>query len=44
MAVTSEEDDVEDIYEISERTLMGEELDALKEDINEIVRNATTLR
>ena len=44
VAVTSEEDDVEDIYEISERTLMGEELDALKEDINEIVRNATTLR
>ena len=32
------------ISEISERTLMGEELDALKEDINEIVRNATTLR
>ena len=44
VAVTSEEDDVEDIYEISERTLMGEELDALKEDVNEIVRNATTLR
>ena len=44
VAVTSEEDDVEDVYEISERTLMGEELDALKEDINEIVRNATTLR
>ena len=44
VAVTSEEDDVEDIYEISERTLMGKELDDLKEDINEIVRNATTLR
>ena len=44
VAVTSEADDVEDIYEISERTLMGEELDALKEDVNEIVRNATTLR
>ena len=35
---------MEDIYEISERTLMGRELDDLKEDINEIVRNATTLR
>ena len=44
MAVTADEDDVEDVYEISERTLAGREMDTLKEDINEIVRNATTLR
>ena len=44
VAVTADEDDVEDVYEISERTLAGREMDTLKEDINEIVRNATTLR
>ncbi|MBP3409509.1 MAG: YhcN/YlaJ family sporulation lipoprotein [Clostridia bacterium] len=44
VAVTAAEDDVEDIYEISERTLAGREMDSLKEDIQEIVRNATTLR
>ena len=44
VAVTADEDDVEGIYEISERTLAGREMDTLKEDIQEIVRNATTLR
>lgn len=44
VAVTAEEDDVEDIYEISDRTLAGREMDTLREDISEIVRNATTLR
>jgi len=44
VAVTADEDDVEDIYEISDRTLAGREMDTLREDINEIVRNATTLR
>ena len=43
VAVTADEDDVEDVYEISDRTLAGREMDTLKEDINEIVRNATTL-
>lgn len=44
VAVTADEDDVEDIYELSERSMLGRELDTLKEDIQEIVRNATTLR
>jgi YhcN/YlaJ family sporulation lipoprotein len=44
VAVTADADDVEDIYEISDRTLAGREMDTLKDDINEIVRNATTLR
>lgn len=44
VAVTANEDDVEEIYELSERTVLGRELDSLKEDIQEIVRNATTLR
>ena len=44
VAVTADDDDVEDIYEISDRTAAGREMDSLKDDINEIVRNATTLR
>lgn len=44
VAVTADEDDVEEIYEISDRTLAGREMDTLKDDVNEIVRNATTLR
>ena len=44
VAVTADEDDVEEIYELSERTVLGRELDSLKADIQEIVRNATTLR
>ena len=44
VAVTADEEDVSAVYDISERTLAGREMDTLKEDINEIVRNATTLR
>ena len=44
VAVTADGDDVEDIYELSERTMLGRDMDTLKDDINEIVRNATTLR
>lgn len=44
VAVTADGDDVEEIYEISERTTLGREMDTLKDDIQEIVRNATTLR
>ena len=44
VAVTADNDDVEDVYELSTRTRLGREMDTLKDDINEIVRNATTLR
>lgn len=44
VAVTADEKDVQRVYEYSDRSLAGEALDNLKEDINEIVRNATTLR
>lgn len=44
VAVTADEDDVEDVYEISDRVRAGRVMDSLREDISEIVRNATTLR
>ena len=44
VAVTADGDDVKEVYELSERTSLGKDLDTLKEDIEEIVRNATTLR
>lgn len=44
VAVTAYEDDVEDIYELSEKMMVGRDLDEIKEEVNEIVRNATTLR
>lgn len=44
VAVTADAEDVDAVYDISERTLAGRDMDTLKEDINEIVRNATTLR
>lgn len=44
VAVTAEEGDVQNVYDISSRVSAGTEMDTLKEDINEIVRNATTLR
>lgn len=44
VAVTADTEDVEEVYELSERTTLGKDLDDLKDDINEIVRNATTLR
>ncbi len=44
VAVTADDGDVSEVYELSERTSLGKDLDTLKEDIEEIVRNATTLR
>ena len=44
VAVTAEEDDVEDIYEIASKLRTGTLIDDLAADIEEIVRNATTLR
>ena len=44
VAVTASEDDVNSIFDLSERTQLGRDMDTLKEDIEEIVRNATTLR
>ena len=44
VAVTADSGDVGSIYDISERSTLGKDLDTLKEDIEEIVRNATTLR
>jgi len=44
VAVTAEDDDVEDIFEMSERVRRGGMLDEIEEDIREIVREVTTLR
>ncbi len=44
VAVTADAEDVNSVYDLSDRMLAGRDLDTLKEDINEIVRNATTLR
>lgn len=44
VAVTAEEDDVEDVYEIAEELRNGKPAESVADDINEIVRNATTLR
>lgn len=44
VAVTSENDDVTKVYEIAERLRSGEPAETLGEEINRIVRNATTLR
>lgn len=44
VAVTADEEDVGSVYELSDRILGGTPLEELKEKINEIVRNATTLR
>ena len=44
VAVTADDDDVEDIMDIAEDLLSGANADEIKDDINEIVRNATTLR
>ena len=44
LAVTSEKEDVDKIYEISEKLRSGTPADSLAEEINAIVRNATTLR
>ena len=44
VAVTADNDDVEDIYDIAEDLLSGANAEEIKGDIDEIVRNATTLR
>ena len=44
VAVTASEEDVGRVYEISEKLRSGEPAETLGEKINEIVRNATTLR
>ena len=44
VAVTADANDVNSVFDLSERTQLGRDLDTLKDDIEEIVRNATTLR
>lgn len=44
VAVTADDEDVKSVYDISDRVRSGAALDELKQEINEIVRNATTLR
>ena len=44
VAVTSEEDDVTDVYAISDRIRAGENAADMAEEIDRIVRNPTTLR
>ncbi len=44
VAVTADDDDVENVFDIAEDLLSGANADEIKNDINEIVRNATTLR
>lgn len=44
VAVTAEDDDVDEVYDISEKLRRGEPAETLENKINEIVRNATTLR
>ena len=44
VAVTAEDDDVEDIFEMSDRVHRGGLMAELEEDIREIVREVTTLR
>lgn len=43
VAVTAENDDVARVYDLSDRLRGGAVIDSLENDINEIVRNATTL-
>lgn len=44
VAVTADDEDVARVYEFADRSLAGRALDDLREDVNEVVRNATTLR
>ena len=44
VAVTSEEADVDAIFELSDKIRGGDRADALADEINRIVRNPTTLR
>ena len=43
VAVTAENEDVTRVYDISDRMRAGNIIDTIENDINEIVRNATTL-
>lgn len=44
VAVTSEDGDVDKVFDISDKVRAGERFDDFKDDINTVVRNATTLR
>lgn len=44
VAVTADREDVDKVRALSDRVIAGEKMDDLKEEISEIVRNATTLR
>ena len=44
VAVTAYEDDVDDVYELADKMALGRDVNELKEEVSEIVRNATTLR
>ncbi len=44
VAVTSNDDDVQKVYALSEKIRAGRTADELAAEINAIVRNATTLR
>lgn len=44
VAVTSDPTDVETIYELADRMKTGVDEETLREDVDKIVRNATTLR
>lgn len=44
VAVTADDEDVRTVYDLADRMLSNEKADTLKEDVNEIVRNVTTLR
>ncbi|MBQ8505812.1 MAG: YhcN/YlaJ family sporulation lipoprotein [Clostridia bacterium] len=44
VAVTADDEDVNSVYDLANRVLNGTAMDDLKTEINEIVRNATTLR
>ena len=44
VAVTNETDDITGIYDISDQVRGGQNFDQFKDDINAMIRNATTLR
>lgn len=44
VAVTADDEDVKKVEELADRMRTNADADTLKEEINEIVRNATTLR
>lgn len=44
VAVTADREDADKVRALADRVIAGEKMDDLKEEISEIVRNATTLR